>query len=170
MLTMSEIRFTWWWHLTFTFSRITNDYDVLCRKLHCQNRLNLSACTMYMRVNMLKMITQQITSLILFRCRNYLQFFMSWIFCTPANHAYLFLTILSFILECCKYLNQDWWGNKSDLFTIKVNSFVLFFNGLNGLNFELCTLPMKWFLNCMWLHIHSSWSDLKIRWRYPWIR
>ena len=85
-------------------SRITNDYDVLWRKLRSKwvELVSVKRCTCLF-TNTLKMITRRITSLILFRRRNYLQFFTFWIFFNPTNYASLYLTIYSFILECVQF-------------------------------------------------------------------
>ena len=100
-------------------SRITNDYDILWRKLRSEwvelVGVKWRTCLF---TNTLKMITRRITSLILFRRRSYLQFFTFWIFFNPTNYANLYLTIYSFILECLQYQNYGLRWNKRDLFTI----------------------------------------------------
>ena len=100
-------------------SPITNDYDVLWRKLWSKwvELVGVTRCTCLF-TNTLKMITRRITSLILFRCRNYLQFFTFWIFFNPTNYANLYLTIYSFISECLQYQNYGLRWNKRNLFTI----------------------------------------------------
>ena len=75
---------------------------------------NLLFCSCYF-----KPFTRRITSLILFRRRNYLQFFTFWIFFNPTNYANLYLTIYSFILECLQYQTYGLRWNKRDLFTIR---------------------------------------------------
>ena len=109
-------------------SRITNDYDVLWRKLWSKwvELVGVKRCTCLF-TNTLKMFTRRITSLILFRRRNYLQFFTFWIFFNPTNYANLYLTIYSYILECLQYQNHGLRRNKRDLFTITVQGFVGYF-------------------------------------------
>ena len=119
MLTTSEIKFKLHLISNNIISRITNDYDVLWRKLWSKwvEVVSVKWCTCVF-TNTLKMITQQITSLILFRHGNYLHFFTFWIFFNPTNHANLCLTMESFILECLQYQNYGLRWNKLDLFTI----------------------------------------------------
>ena len=72
-------------------------------------------------------VGRRITSLISFRCRNYLQFFTFWMFFNPTNYANLYLTIYSFILECLQYQNYGLRWNKRDLFTIVAYGFLGYF-------------------------------------------
>ena len=120
MLTTSDIKFKL--HLKLTLSvELQKVFDVLWRKLRSKwvELVSVKRCTCLF-TNTLKMITRRITSLILFRCRNYLQFFTFWIFFNPTNYANLYLTtcIYSFILECLQYQNYGLRWNKRDLFTI----------------------------------------------------
>ena len=88
-------------HMTLNIhiiSLIRNNYDVSCRKLLSKWVELVSVNDVHMFIvhvfiNILKMITQRITSLILFCRRNCLQFFTSWLFCNPTNHAYLYLPL-----------------------------------------------------------------------------
>ena len=154
MLTTSEIQIT----LNIDIiSRITNDYDILWRKLWSKwvELVSVQRCTCLF-THTLKMITRRNTSLILFRRKNYLQFFAFWIFFNP-NYANLYGTIHSFILECLQYQNYGLRWNKPNLFQRKVLFTILLSKPVKlwTLNFT----PMKWFVDRIWwLSLHSFWS------------